>query len=278
MHWRWNMQIKKSSRILLLATALTVGVSVGCGETAEPGDLIEETHIMGLEGARRVSAEIEMGLGKLAIGGGSEDMLDAEFVYNVEDWKPVIRYSVADGLGELVIKQHDSKTKSFGRGVKCEWDLRFGDKVPLDLIMEVGAGECRMDLEDLPVSGLDLTFGAGDVELIIGGSRTLSDLDLEAGAGDIMLDLTGDWDVDMDARIKAGVGRVRVRLPEDTGVRVKTQKGIGKVSMSGLRRKGSYYVNEAYGDSDATLYIEVETGIGAIELRVGEAEDEGVTI
>ncbi len=272
------MQVKESSRILLLVTALTVGISVGCGETAEPGDLVEETHILELRGAERVSAEIEMGLGKITIGGGSDDMLDAEFLYNVEDWKPVIEYDVSGGLGELVIRQHESTTKSFGRGLKCEWDLRFSDRVPLDLVMEVGAGECRMDLEGLPVSGLDLKFGAGDVDLIIGGSRTLSDLDLEAGAGDIMLDLTGDWDVDMDARIKAGVGRVRIRLPIDTGVRVETQKGIGKVSMSGLRRKGSYYVNEAYGDSDATLYIEVETGIGAIELRVGEAEDEGVTI
>ena len=272
------MRIKKSSRILLLATALTVGVSVGCGETAEPGDLIEETHILELRGAERVSAQIEMGLGKLTIGGGSDEMLDAEFVYNVEDWQPVIDYSVRDGLGELVIRQHESKTKSFGRGVKCEWDLRFGDRVPLDLIMKVGAGECRMDLEDLPVSSLDLTFGAGDVDLIIGGSEILSDLDLEAGAGDVVVDLAGVWDVDMGARIKAGVGRVRVLLPADTGVRVETSKGIGKVSMSGLRRKGSYYVNDAYGDSDATLYIEVETGIGAIELRVGEAEDEGVTI
>jgi hypothetical protein len=48
--------------------------------------------------------------------------------------------------------------------------------------------------------------------------------------------------------------------------------------MSGLRKKSGDYVNDAYGDSDVTLRIKVEAGIGAIELRVGGAEEEGVTI
>jgi predicted membrane protein len=84
--------------------------------------------------------------------------------------------------------------------------------------------------------------------------------------------------VDLDARIKAGVGRVTVDLPEDTGVRVETSKGIGKVSLSGLRQKGGYYVNDAYGKTDVELDIRVEAGIGAIELRAGEKGAVGVSI
>jgi len=265
-------------RIMSFVAVLLVATSVGCGETAKPGDLVEETHFLGLEGAKRVKAEIEMAIGELTIGGGSDDLLDAEFTYNIKEWKPIIDYRVGRDAGELVIRQRDTKTSSFGRGVRCEWDLRFGNKVPMDISMEVGAGECRMDFEDLPVSGLDLSFGAGDVDLIIGGSNTLTDLDLEAGAGDIMLDLSGDWNVDLNAWIKAGVGKITIHLPADAGVRVTTSKGIGKVSMSGLMKKGSHYVNEAYGDSDATLDIEVETGVGAIELRVGEGREESITI
>jgi hypothetical protein len=272
------MQIEKAGWILLFMAGLGLGVSTGCGETAEPGDLVEETHYLGLEGAERINAKIEMAVGKLAIGGGSDDLLDAEFTYNIEEWKPVIKYSVNGDLGDLAVRQRETKGRAFGRGFKCDWDLRFGDKVPLALALEVGAGECHLDFEDLPVTDLDLTFGAGDVDVIIGGSKTLTEFDLEAGAGDIMLDLAGDWDTDLDARIKAGVGKITVYLPEDVGVRVETSKGIGKVSMSGLTTKGDYHVNEAYGDSDATLHIRVEAGIGAIELRVGQNPDEGVTI
>jgi hypothetical protein len=272
------MRIGVVMRLLLSVGALTLWFASGCGETAEPGDLVEETHILELRGADRVRAEIEMGMGNLDIGKGSREMLDAEFLYNVSDWKPVIDYDVRGDLGELTVRQPEGKSKSFGRGVKYEWDLRFGDEAPLDLTVELGAGECRMDIRNLPVLSLDLTFGAGEVDIVTGGSRTLRDLDMEAGAGDIRLDLTGDWDVDLDARIKAGVGRVTIELPEETGVRVETSKGIGKVTMSGLRRRGDYYVNDAYGKSDVDLHIRVEAGIGAIELRVGEKEAESVTI
>jgi hypothetical protein len=272
------MVIGKAHRMLLILAAVIAGASFGCGETAKPGDLVVETRTLELEGAKRVSADIEMGLGKLTIGAGSDEMLDAEFVYNVEDWKPRVEYEVTDGLGELAIRQRESAKRSFGRGVKYEWNLRFGDRVPLELVMQVGAGECYMDLEDLPVSTLDMKFGAGDVDLIIGGSNTLTDLDLEAGAGDVMLDLAGDWDVDLHAKIKAGVGKITVNLPEKVGVRVETSKGIGKLSMSGLRRKGSYYVNKAFGESEINLRIEVETGIGAIDLKVGGVGAEAVTI
>jgi hypothetical protein len=272
------MRTMPSMRLSVPAMFLLLALAIGCGETIEPGDLTEETRILDLDGAERVSAKIEMNLGKMNVSGGAREMLDAGFVYNVKDWKPIVEYGVSDDVGRLVIKQPKTKGKSFAHGFKYEWDLRFGDEVPLDIAMEVGAGECRMDLAGLPVSSLDLTFGAGDVDIVVGGSETLEKLDLEAGAGDIALDLTGDWDVDLDGRIKAGVGRVTIDLPEDVGVRIETSKGIGKVGMSGLRRKGDYYVNAAYGKSDKELRIRVEAGIGAIELRVGGREEEGVTI
>jgi hypothetical protein len=272
------MCTERACRILLLIVCLAFGALSGCGETAEPGDLVEETHYLELEGAKRVDVKIEMAVGKLSIDGGSDDLLDAQFTYNVKDWKPSIAYRVEGDVGRLTVRQRETRARSFGRGIKCDWDLRFGDKAPIDLVLEVGAGECRLDFEDLPVSDLDLKFGAGDVDVIIGGSKTLRDFDLEAGAGDIVLDLTGHWDTDLDARIKAGVGKITIYLPEDAGVRVKTSKGIGKVGMTGLVTKGDYHVNEAYGDSDVTLDIEVEAGVGAIELRVGEPPAERVTI
>jgi hypothetical protein len=267
-----------STWLFLPIAIIVLGFAAGCGETIEPGDLTVETRTLDLEGAERVHAEIEMSFGTITVGGGSRDLLDAEFIYNVKDWKPTIEYKVDDDLGELALRQPESKGRTFGRGIKYEWNLTFGDEAPLDLMMKIGAAECRMDLEGVPVSRLDVTFGAGDVDIVIGDSRTLRDMDVEAGAGDVRVDLRGDWAVDLDARIKAGVGRVTVDLPEDTGVRVETSKGIGKVSLSGLRQKGGYYVNDAYGKTDVELDIRVEAGIGAIELRAGEKGAVGVSI
>jgi hypothetical protein len=275
---RYDMRRESRLRLLLPVAVIVLGLGAACGERIDPGDLTVENHELGLEGAERVTAEIDMAFGKLTVVGCSGDLVDAEFTYNVKDWKPVIKYEVNGDVGDLIVKQPESKGRTFGRGVRNEWHLTFGDDAPLDLTMEVGAAECVMDLDGVPVTRMNLKFGAGNVEVAIGDSRTLREMKVEAGAGDIRVDLRGEWGVDLDARIKAGVGRVVVDLPQETGVRVETSKGIGKVSLSGLWRRGDYYVNDAYGKTDVQLDIKVEAGVGAIELRAGEEEDTGVTI
>jgi hypothetical protein len=36
----------------------------------------------------------------------------------------------------------------------------------------------------------------------------------------------------------------------------------------GLEKKGDSYVNDAYGDSDVTLDVDVQGGVGEINLKV----------
>jgi hypothetical protein len=40
--------------------------------------------------------------------------------------------------------------------------------------------------------------------------------------------------------------------------------------MSGLTQEGDVYVNDAYGESEATLTLDIEGGIGGITLQVVE--------
>ena len=61
----------------------------------------------------------------------------------------------------------------------------------LELKVEMGAGEGRLHLRDVPVTRLTLNMGAGRV----------------------MVDLTGDRKKDVDADIEGGVGEATVRLP-----------------------------------------------------------------
>ena len=46
------------------------------------------------------------------------------------------------------------------------------------------------------------------------------------------------------------------------------QDGLGKISADGLRREGQAYVNDAYGASEATLNIDIRSGVGQINLEV----------
>jgi len=59
------------------------------------------------------------------------------------------------------------------------------------------------------------------------------------------------------------------------GARVDAGTRLGRVNAEGLRKEGKAYVNDAYGDSDATLKVEVTGGVGQINLEVVQQQGGG---
>jgi hypothetical protein len=57
------------------------------------------------------------------------------------------------------------------------------------------------------------------------------------------------------------------------GARVEAGTRLGRVNAEGLRKEGDAYVNDAYGDSDATLKVEVTGGVGQINLEVVQQQE-----
>jgi hypothetical protein len=47
---------------------------------------------------------------------------------------------------------------------------------------------------------------------------------------------------------------------------VRATGGIGSINAHGLRSANGYYVNDAYGKSRATIRLEIQGGIGEINL------------
>ncbi len=64
--------------------------------------------------------------------------------------------------------------------------------------------------------------------------------------------------------------RATLRLPSEVGVRVDVKSALGTVVGLGLTRQGESYVNAAYGSSDVTLQVNMQPGIGLINLEVEE--------
>jgi hypothetical protein len=189
-----------------------------------------------------------MGAGELTVGGGANDLMEANFTYNVERWQPEVSYEVNGNQGNLTVRQPEAR--EIGRlpgEYRYEWEINFREDVALDMRVALGAGQSTLDL----------------------GELSLTAFDLDAGAGECTLDLTGDWERDLEADISAGVGRLDIQLPENAGARVTVSGGLGQVNAAGLQRDGDAYVNDAYGTSDVTLTIDIEGGVGEVDLSVG---------
>jgi hypothetical protein len=99
---------------------------------------------------------------------------------------------------------------------------------------------------------------------------SLTGLDVSLGAGTYTVDLSGDWARDLDVTIDAGAADITVQLPKDVGARVEVDAGPTTIEATGLMRDKNVYTNAAYGVSDVTLQINLEAGIGKINLEVKE--------
>ncbi len=197
-----------------------------------------------LQGAKSAHARLEMGAGQLTINGGASRMLDADFTFSDSFDAPKVDYSVSGGVGQLNISQ-DSHSVHFGRS-QNDWSLHFSKDVPLELKVDMGAGQGDLHFRDVPLTRLDLNIGAGQMDV----------------------DFTGDRKTDLTADIEGGVGQATIRLPKNVGVIAHASGGIGSIDVHGLRHDGDSYTNDAYGKTPATIRLKVEGGIGQITLNV----------
>ncbi|HLO28240.1 MAG TPA: toast rack family protein [Anaerolineales bacterium] len=230
---------------LLLVAALSLA---GCSSRARVGALRTESRSVELGDAKSVRVEINMGAGDLQVTGGAEKLMEAGFTYNVAALRPVVKY--ADGT--LVVQQPETEGMPVLRNItdfRNEWDLRLYDAVPMDLSVNLGAGSSNLKLAGLPLTGLDVSLGAGEDNI----------------------DLSGDWVRDLHVTINTGAANIILRLPRDVGVRVKVEPGPNRIEATGLTEDGDVYTNDAYGVSEVTMQIDMEAGIGQINLEVEEA-------
>jgi hypothetical protein len=100
-----------------------------------------------------------MGAGELNLTGGADQLMEREFSYNVSDWNPEVNYDVNSDTGELSVEQASGEGVRFGSDARNEWDIRFNDEVPTDLVVKMGAGESDLDLDSLTLTGLTLQMG-----------------------------------------------------------------------------------------------------------------------
>jgi hypothetical protein len=230
-----------------LPLILMVGAAACVFNNNEPvGETVTDSKTVQLGGAKSVQVQIKMGAGELKVEGGASDLMNADFTYNVPRWKPEVQYDASGGTGQLTIQQPEGSHGHGGR-TRYEWDLRFNNQVPMEMTIDQGAGSTNLDLAGLALSKLKVNMGAGETTI----------------------NLDGKWKNDLAASIHGGVGEATLKLPRDVGVHVVAHGGLGAINASGFTKQGDAYVNEAYGKSPVTLQIEVEGGVGEINLEMG---------
>ena len=226
--------------------AATLGVtclllSACARDWGPPGPERSETRAIELDKSEEVKIDLKMGAGELRVNGGAEKLMEGRFSYNRLRLRPEITYTSGGFRGHLVVEEPSHVGTATSRYV---WDLRFNNQKALDLDVNCGAGETRLNLGDL----------------------TLRRVTVDMGVGQLRMDLRGAPKNDYEVSVHGGIGEATIYLPENVGIDAHVEGGIGGIHAPGLQKREGRYVNDSYGHAKTTVRLDVEGGIGSINL------------
>jgi hypothetical protein len=231
----------------LLMTCLTVALMVsGCidgGDVVQTGDTDTYDTFVEVGPANAVEVNLDLGQGRLQVRPGSVKLVEATFKYNVDRWKPRFTYVEQEDIWNLTITQPGQGLEVEG-DVRNEWDLVFGDVVPI---------------------AIDARVGSGDVN-VRGGGLDLVSLSVSTGAGGVDLDLSGSWYDHLVVRVGTGAGDVKLIVPSDMGVQISVIQGAGTIIAPGFSLIEGNYKNDAFDTSPLFMLIAVDIGSGDVQV------------
>ena len=227
--------------------------------------------------------KISMGGGKLDISGGAENWVEGNIEYNVPLWQPeVIRTG-----SKLEINQKLKANINISDKVVNKWLLKLG-QAPMDITINAGAYDSRLDLSGVPVTSLDISdgasntlvsfnepnpvvmeklhykSGASNIEFKGLGNANFKEMRFEGGAGAFKFDFSGQLQQDAQIDIRGGAGSFVIIIPAETPVTVILGKTLGEVALEGTWSvNGQEYTASGNGPA---LEIEINLSLGKVTL------------
>ncbi len=293
------MQMKRFQRgALILGLALLILACAVPIPTTEPLTVIEpvdQVETVEMDGAERAEVRLRMLSDTLNVHAVEDvGLLRAHFHYNVAEWEPTIKQETKDQRTRVTINQGLGSQIQLGSSDEYvnTWDIGLRRNVPIDVGVDVGRGDVRMALGGLALTRLGVTTGGADLSLSFDahnpetmstlritagtgkciasdlGNANFDRLNITGGAGSMDLDFGGTWQRSALADIKAGAGRITLRVPANLGVRVTfASTPLNTTDITGFTEQDdNVYVNAAYGQSPLTLTINLTTGVGVLTL------------
>jgi hypothetical protein len=255
-----------ASRIILWLAAITVvsfvigfgilalsgGFSPAADQSLSPfhktAFLTPDTTTVPLDGATSGIVKITLGAGDLNVHGGAPDsaLMEGTVFTHAPEWQPDLVQAVNNTKKTVTITEKGHKGKEwFAIDSPNSWDISLNEVVPVRLDVNVGGGDCQLNL----------------------GSLNLEHLTVHNGAGDTTIDLGTYHGGRFDAVVRNGVGDITVKVPPESNTRIRADTGIGEITHYGFVQDGDTFVTAGFNPSLAVNEITLNQGVGSITLE-----------
>ena len=157
---------------------------------------------------------------------------------------------------------------------EMRWEIGLSPSIPLDLLIEGGAGDVILDLTNLQLHNLTVAGGSGVLAFDLPAGSEPYEVVIKAGRGGLTASLQSGPGLSLD--LSGGSGQVTLVLPEDMHLQVEiSDTGAGEVSLPpglDLRERGvgsgqGLWQSSAYTDGEAAIDITInKLGSGNIQV------------
>jgi hypothetical protein len=227
------------SGLLYAVIAIAMLATTACTTGGPAGPTAREHHSIERGAATRARVEISMSAGELTVQSGSAQLFDGEFEFNVPALKPTIAYAVEGSTGVLKVSQ-----ASVSGNYENKWHLNLDETTPVELHINLGAGDSRLVLGRLNIQSVAVGLGAGD----------------------LVLDLRGRPASSYPVSVNAGAGDTTIQLPASVGISARTFGVIGDATVTGLEKRDGRWINPRATASPVTIDVRIQHAIGDLRL------------
>jgi hypothetical protein len=240
-----------------------------------------------LAGEENLRVHVEYGAGRLNISpANSGTLYRANMRYDAEAFTPKVSY--ADSRIRFGLEGNNVRGRNLKEGVL---DIKLTPDVPVELDLAFGASDATIELGGIRVQSAEIATGASrtvlrisspnpqeceHLELEVGaasfeaqgiGNLNTPRLTLQGGVGEVVLDFTGEWQQDLDAKIEMGLGSLILRVPVGLGVRVVKGGLLASFDSQRLTKRGDVYYSEDWDSAAHKLSLEVDAALGSIRVE-----------
>ncbi len=233
---------------LLLILAILAGAVWFLGLAPESGGqaLLNRQIDQTFDTAQRARVAIEPGAGSLRLNALSDETkLVSGSVPATERSQSVKRYfSVQDDEARLTLRGEGYLFFWPGNNEdRWVWNLGLNPKIPIDLVVSLGAGESDLDLSALNLTGFKISMGVGQTTVTLPSRGVLK------------------------GQLNGAIGQLVILVPNGIGVKIQANTGlVGVNAPASYQKQDRQYTSPNYASAENRIDLEVGLAIGGVDI------------
>jgi len=242
----------------------------------------------------KLEINFDLGMNDLYLKNGISEQL-----YKVE-------YSQAEGVTNRVVYAHHdlqiysnfrqpakydffSLKKIFTQGLRtCNAYLHPG--IEIDLKIKLKGCKANIDFSNLRLKKLRMSLGATDGKIFFGnpkqnsldflkleaeasnisleglGNANCSEIDINLGTGNYLLDFSGSSEKDIFSEISLRFGRLKILVPEDIGIKIKTNEKLTDFNFPNFVIENGYRISKDFEKKEKKITLRIDAFLARLDF------------